>query len=316
MKIKDIGEFELINRITKKFKKNNIFVGIGDDAAVIKTKGLQVLTTDCLIEGDHFRKGWFTPKQIGMKSIEINVSDVASMGGIPKYALISLCLPDSLDVSFVESLYAGFWKSCNSYDVDIIGGNMAHSNQIMISVFLLGEVDKKNLSLRSDAKPGDYLMVSGYLGNGRAGLRLFQENINAYKKVKNSYLEPKSKLVFSKKIASYVNSMIDISDGLAPETGHICDESNCGALIYKEKIPINDEVRAVAKTLSESEYDYALYGGEDFELLYSVSKENIDKVGGFIVGEITKNEGIFFLSNNKKERIKKGGYDHFSQNIL
>jgi len=316
MKIKDIGEFELINRITKKFKGKKILVGIGDDAAVIKTKGLQVLTTDCLIEGDHFRKEWFTPKQIGMKAIEINVSDVASMGGIPKYALISLCLPNNLDVSFVESLYKGFWESCDSYGIDIIGGNMAHSNQIMISIFILGEVDEKNLSLRSNAKTGDYLMVSGHLGNGRAGLRLFQENINAYKKIKNNYLEPKSKLDFSKKISSYVNSMIDISDGLAAETKHICDESNCGALIYKEKIPINDEVRAVAKTLSESEYDYALYGGEDFELLYSVSKENIDKVEGFIVGEITKNEGMFLLSNNKKERIKKGGYDHFSQDIL
>lgn len=316
MKIRDIGEFELIKKISKKSRDKDVLVGIGDDAAVIKTKGLQVLTTDCLVEGDHFRIKWFKPKQIGMKAIEINVSDVASMGGIPKYALISLCLPNDLDVSFVDSLYEGFWKSCDSYNMDIIGGNMAHSKQIMISVMIVGHVDKKNLSLRSNAKPGDYIMVSGRLGNGRAGLRVFQENMKDFKNIKKSYLDPKSKLEFSKKISPFVNSMIDISDGLAPELRHICDESKFGAIIHKDKLPIKDEVREIANILSESEYDYALYGGEDFELLYTVSKENIDKVQGFVIGEITKNNGIFLLSKNKKERLDKGGYDHFSQDIL
>lgn len=316
MKIKDIGEFELIKRITRKSKDKDIVVDIGDDTAVIKTEGLQILTTDCLVEGDHFRCDWFTPEQIGMKAIEINVSDVASMGGIPKYALISLCLPNNLEVCFVDSLYKGFWKSCDNYDISILGGNMAHSNQIMISVMLVGEVIKKNLSTRSGAKPGDYLLVSGHIGKGRAGLRLFQENIEDYGEVKKNYLEPKARLGFSKKISPFVNSMIDISDGLGPEVRHICDESNCGAIIYKDKIPIKDEVRGVARILSESEYDYALYGGEDFELLYSVSKENIDKIQGFIVGEITKDKGLFLSSENKKERIDKKGYDHFSQDIL
>jgi len=316
MKIKDIGEFELIKKISKKSKDKDVLVGIGDDAAVIRTKGLQVLTTDCLVEGDHFRRKWFTAEQIGMKAIEINVSDVASMGGIPKYALISLCLPNDIDVSFVDSLYEGFWKSCDSYNMDIIGGNMAHSKQVMISVMIVGRVDKKNLRLRSGAKPGDYIIVSGRLGNGRAGLRVFQENLKGFKNTKKKYLEPKSKLEFSKKISPFVNSMIDISDGLSPEVKHICDESKCGAMIHKDKIPIKDEVREIANILSESEYDYALYGGEDFELLYTVSKENIDKVQGFVIGEITEEKGIFLSSKNKKERLDKAGYDHFSQDIL
>ena len=154
-KIKDIGEFALIDLITKKPKDKDILVGIGDDAAVIKTKGLQVLTTDCLVEGDHFRKDWFTAFQIGMKAIEINVSDVASMGGIPKYVLVSLGLPNDLDVDFVKKLYEGMWKVCDRYGIEIIGGNMTHCDKIIISITLTGEVSKSSLCLRSNAKPGD-----------------------------------------------------------------------------------------------------------------------------------------------------------------
>ncbi len=153
MKIKEIGEFGLIDRITKKPKDKDVLVGIGDDAAVVKTKkGLQVLTTDCFVEGDHFKREWFTPKQIGMKAIEINVSDVAAMGGIPKYVLVSLCLPEDLDVDFVEDMYKGMWKTCDKYNIEIIGGNMTHSKQIVISITLTGEVNKKNLLLKKWCK--------------------------------------------------------------------------------------------------------------------------------------------------------------------
>jgi thiamine-monophosphate kinase len=311
MKVKDVGEFGLINLISKKPKNKDILVGIGDDAAVIKTKGLEILTTDCLVEGDHFRCDWFTPEQIGMKAIEINVSDVAAMGGVPRYVLISLGLPRNLDVSFVEKMYKGLWKSCERYDTEIIGGNMTHSDQIMISVTLAGDVKKDFLSLRNGAKPDDYIFVSGPLGNGRAGLRLFQENIKGFEKVKKDYLEPKAKLDFALKIAPFVNSMIDISDGLGPELRHICYESNCGAIIFKEKIPINDNVRIAAKTLGEDEYDYALCGGEDFELLYTVSKNKLSNIEGFLIGEITKNKEIKLRSRNKEILITKSGYDHF-----
>lgn len=315
MKVKDIGEFGLIERISKKSKNKDILVGIGDDAAVIKTSGLQVLTTDCLVEGDHFRRDWFTPEQIGMKAIEINVSDVGAMGAIPKYVLVSLALPHGVEVEFVEKMYKGMWETCDKYKIDIIGGNMTHANQIMISITLTGIVDEKNLSLRSGAKPGDYIMASGHLGNGRAGLRLFQENRSGFKKVKKTYLEPKAKTDHALKFAPFVNSMIDVSDGLGPEVKHICDESKCGAILYKEKIPIIDEVRKVAKTLGEDEYEYALFGGEDFELIYTVSKENIGKVEGFIVGEITKEADIFLSSAKGKEKIEKSGYDHFSNSV-
>ena len=316
MKVKDIGEFGLIERITKKLKDKDVLVGIGDDAAVIKTeKGLQVLTTDCLVEGDHFRREWFTPEHIGMKAIEINVSDIAAMGAIPKYVLVELALPIDLDVEFVEELYKGIWKVCDKYNIEVIGGNMAHCENIVISITLTGEVDKNNLCLRSGAKPGNFIFVSGHLGNGRAGLRLFQEDLKGLEQVRKSYLEPKAQLETALKIAPYANSMIDVSDGLAPEIKHICDESNCGAIIYKDKIPIKDEVRNVARTLNEDEYDYALFGGEDFELVFTVSKEKLDKVNGLLVGEIIKNKEIKLYSKGKEKEITESGYDHFSTGI-
>ena len=315
MKIKDIGEFGLIDRITKKPKDKNVIVGIGDDAAVVKTKGLQVLTTDCLVEGDHFRTDWFTPKQIGMKSIEINVSDIAAMGAVPRYVLVSLALPKDLDVEFVEDLYKGMWNVCDKYNIEIIGGNMTHSNQIVISITLTGEVDRKNLCLRNGARQGDFIFVSGPIGNGRAGLKLFENNLNGFEQVKKGYLEPKANLENALKIAPYVNSMEDISDGLASEITHICNNSNCGAILYKDKIPISDQVRDFAKELKEDEYDYALYGGEDFKLVYTVSKDNLEKVDGFLVGKITKNKDIKLSCKGKETPITEKGYDHFSSDI-
>lgn len=312
MKVKDIGEFGLIDRITRKSKDKSVLVGIGDDAAVVEIKkDLQVLTTDCLVGGDHFRKEWFSAKQIGMKAIESNISDIAAMGAIPKYVLVSLALPKDLDVKFVEEMYQGMWESCDKYDIDIIGGNMTRSNQIVISITMIGEADKKNLSLRSGANPGDLIFVSGHLGNGKAGLRLFQENLKGFEKVRKSYLEPKAQLDTALKIAPYINSMIDVSDGLAPEIRHICDESKCGAIIYKDKIPIDDEVRDVAKALDEDEYDYALFGGEDFELVYTVSKDNLDKVNGFLVGAITENKEALLSFKGKEKKLSESGYDHF-----
>jgi len=311
-KIKDIGEFGLIDLITRKPRKKDVVVGIGDDAAVIKTKGLQVLTTDCLVEGDHFRRDWFTPLQIGMKAIEISISDVAAMGGLPQYVLISLGLPQDLDVDFVKEIYNGMWKSCKKYDMEIIGGNMTHSDQIFISVTMVGMVEKKNLKLRRGAIPGDFIVVSGHLGFGRAGLRLFQKKQDGFNKVKKRYLEPKARLDYAHQVRSFVNSMIDVSDGLVPEVRHICDQSKCGAIIYNDKIPINDEVRQVAKILNEDEYDYALFGGEDFELVFTVSKNNIDKIDGYLVGEITKCKTVKVKTGNNKKIVTKKGYDHFS----
>jgi len=315
MKVKDIGEFGLIKRITKKVNDKNVLVGIGDDAAVIKASKLQVLTTDTLIEDDHFKKSWFTAQQIGMKAIEINVSDVASMGAIPKYALVSLILPNNEDVEFIEDMYKGMWKICKKYKMYIIGGNITHGPKTTVSITLIGELKKSNLSLRSQAKAGDFICVTGRIGNGKAGLRLFQENIKGFQKTRTLYLEPKAQLKIALKNAPYVNAMEDISDGLASEVKHICDQSKVGAVIYKSNIPISNEVIRIARKLKENPYEYALFGGEDFQIVFTVEEKNLSKVRGFLVGEITKKKGVRIYTKGKEHIIKKQGYDHFSNSI-
>jgi thiamine-monophosphate kinase len=135
--------------------------------------------------------------------------------------------------------------------------------------------------------------------------------LKGFEKVKKKYLEPKAQLKKALELTHFVNSMIDVSDGLAQEIRHICDMSKCGAIIYKDKIPISDDVRHVAKTLKEDEYDYALFGGEDFDLVYTVSKDDLRNIEGYIVGEITKGKDVKLVSKGKKEIITKIGYDHF-----
>ena len=141
------------------------------------------------------------------------------------------------------------------------------------------------------------------------------KNLDGFEEGRKSYLEPKAQLNTALKLAPYINSMIDVSDGLAPEIKHICDESKCGAIIYKDKIPIKDELRKVARVLGENEYDYALFGGEDFKLVFTISKDNLDRVDGFLIGEITKNREIKLQSHNEEKIITNGGYDHFTQDL-
>ena len=312
MKLKDIGEFGLINRIYKEPKDKNIIKGIGDDCAVLKIGNkLLVITTDTIVEGDHFSLKYFTPEQIGKKAIEINVSDIGSMGGIPKYALVSLVLPKELDVKVIDGIYRGMRESGDKHGLEIIGGNITHGKQLVIGIDMIGEVKRENLCLRSHAKPGDFILVTGDLGSSTAGLKLFLNKINGHNDVKLKHLEPKAKYSKVKPFLKYIHAMIDVSDGLASEAGHICEQSNVGAIIFKDNIPIKDETRRAAEAVGKDAVNYALYGGEDFELLFTVSEENLGKVKGFLVGEITKRKGVYLYSKGKEKIINKNGYDHF-----
>jgi len=313
MKLNKLGESGIIKMIYQKPKDKNILVGIGDDAAVVKIgKKIGVITTDTLVEGDHFNLSYFTPEQVGMKAIEINVSDIVSMGGAPKYALVSLALRKEMDSRFIDGLYKGMRKAAEKYGVEIIGGNLTHANQIMIDIDLIGFVKKQNLSLRSDAKPGDFILVSGDLGASTAGLKLFLKRIKGHSYVKKKHLEPKAHPEKVQKFLQYINAMIDVSDGLASEVKHICEQSIVGATIYADNIPIRDETRKAAKAVNSDALDYALYGGEDFELVYTVSEKNLPKVRGYLIGEITKKKGIRICKNGKEKPLKKHGYDHFA----
>ncbi|MBW2989141.1 thiamine-phosphate kinase [Candidatus Woesearchaeota archaeon] len=312
MKLSQIGEFGIIDRIYKPVRDKDVIKGIGDDCAVLRMGGKTiVITTDTIVDGDHFSLRYFSPEQAGMKAIEINVSDIGSMGGIPKYALVSLVLPKDLDVKVIDGIYRGMRKSCRKHGAEIIGGNITHGKQLTIDIDMIGEVKKENLCLRGDAKPGDFILVTGDLGSSTAGLNLFLKGVKGFESVKKKHLEPKAKLHKVRPFLKHINAMIDISDGLASEVTHICEQSRTGAIIFKDNIPIKDDTRMAAEKAGKDALDYALYGGEDFELAFTVSEENLGKAKGFLVGEITKRKGVYLYSNGKEEKVKKRGYDHF-----
>jgi thiamine-monophosphate kinase len=313
MKIKGIGgEMALIKRIARKPLHKEVLVGIGDDAAVVKFGGKRlVLTVDALVEEDHFSLRWFSAKQVGMKAIEINVSDIGAMNAVPLYALVSLCLRKDTPLAFVDGLYQGIYSAARKYKVDVIGGNMTHGNQIVVDIMLVGEA-KGKIPLRSKAKPGDLIISSGTLGASTAGLNLFLKKIKGFNAVKKKHLEPKAQLRKAYAIAKYANAMEDCSDGLASEVRNICDASKCGAVIEWEKVPVSKETFKAAAALGMDAREFALFGGEDFELIATVPKKNLNKAKGFVVGEIIVERKIYLKKGGIKRELKKAGFDHFA----
>ena len=320
MKIKDIGgEFGLIERIKNKIKpySNDVIAGIGDDAAVLKydKSSYLLFTTDMLAEDEHFSLKYSTPEQIGMKAMEQNVSDVAAMGGLPKFALVSLALPSNIDIDFVDKLYNGINKKSKKYKISIVGGDVTHSKEIIVDVALIGFVEKKYIALRKGAKIDDLIFCSGDVGKSAAGLELLKNKIKG-KSIKK-HLEPQARLDLGRKLAkAEINSMIDVSDGVASEIRHICNESNVGAIIYADKIPISRDTIYDSKKLKKDPLDFALYGGEDFELIFTANENKLKKLRKYdveVIGQIVdKKHGLKLIKDNKKINLKSG-FDHFER---
>lgn len=319
MKIADIGgEFEFIKRIaSQKLTDKKIIKGIGDDCAVIdysKDKYL-LLTTDMMVENDHFNTSWQTPYQIGMKLMECNVSDIVTKGGTPKYGLISISIKKDTTVEFMDEFYKGIYASAEKYGVILIGGDTTHGTEYVFNLCLIGEIEKKLLRLRSMAKIGDAICVTGKLGGSTAGLKLLLHKKTGYLK---DHLEPKSRSIQEgKNIAKFAHAMIDVSDGLGSEVRHICNESKVGAVIFHDKIPLSKTTLDSAQALKLDPYDFALYGGEDFQIVFTINNKDIEKLKKIftdfsIVGKILPAEqGICILKDGKKLEVKKG-YDHFA----
>lgn len=324
MQINELGgEFALIKKLANIIpsQSKDVPVSIGDDAAVIRSPNNKnqflLVTTDILVEGQHFNKSWSTPEQIGIKSIECNVSDIAAMGGEPTYLVISLVIPPSTDVEWCERLYQGFAQACNRYGAIIVGGDTTEGPVATINITLLGEVSDKNLCLRSQAKPGDILAVTGELGASSACLSLLENKLPMTAYLEKKHLTPKCQLDAAKKFAPFVNAMIDISDGLASEVNHICDNSKLGAVIYERDIPLHEDVLNAGKQLNRDAKEFSLNGGEDFELLFSISPFNLNKlkqtgIKFYPIGEITNpSDGRFLITKENDIIPLIGGFKHF-----
>lgn len=331
MKIRDIGEFGLIKEVAKIVGGNNkrVVVGIGDDAAIVETspKQLTVLTTDMLVENIHFCLDSITPFQLGYKSLAVNISDMAAMAAIPRFALISLGISSDFELSFVKDLYTGMLELANACDVSIVGGDTTCSEKLIINITLTGEVERNMFRLRSDACLEDKILVTGKLGASSLGLHLILNKwAKNWENLVKAHFMPVPR-INEARIASQsgARAMEDISDGLISEITHICEESKVGSRIYLNQLPIADDVLKACTELKLDPYDFALYRGEDYEIVFTAPGERIDEIKRNIlsetktpvteIGEITGQElGVsLVLPDGTCVNPEKTGYEHFKR---
>lgn len=319
-------EFEFIdylrNQITN--KPANLIAGIGDDAAIFITPNnyQNLISTDLLIEDTHFKLKYTPADLLGYKALAVNLSDIAAMGGEAKYFLLSIARPKTLSDEFLTDLLLGMFELAKKYKVSLIGGDTsASSDKLFLNLTVLGESLVNKAVMRSGAEPGDEIYVSGKLGGAALGLELLQKGKrltdNNLTKIEKSallaHLKPEPKLDLGSQLvkSQLVTAMIDISDGLSSDLGHICKESQVGAIIDSALLPLFDGATM----------DQALNGGEDYELLFTVPAEKVGQVKELAmlfpnlsitkIGVITSNLTKFLITQNGQIPLKPCGYDHF-----
>jgi thiamine-monophosphate kinase len=342
VKLEQIGEFGLIARLKEKVGRwdRRVVVAIGDDAAAVRVSAEEILllTTDVLVEGVHFSRRIQSFWQIGWRAAVANVSDIAAMGGLPRHAVVSICLPETVSVEQVEELYDGMKAVADEYHLGIIGGDTVSSpRDLVVSLCLVGGVEEGSLVLRGGAQPGDLICTTGDLGGSQAGLAMLQLVVSPrgdapgplpesqWSEVRERHLRPRPRLREARLLArgGAVHAMIDVSDGLAGDVRRIAEESGVGVEILEEKIPIGPETHRVAQHLGTSGLDFALGGGEDFELVFTISPEEASGAAERIrretgtavsvIGEVLPaREGMVLVSaDGKRTPLSKKGYQHF-----
>ena len=322
---------EIIRRAARRAPA--VRVGIGDDCAVLEPTAGSVLlaTTDLLIEDVHFRRRWATPSDIGWKALAVNVSDIAAMGGRPRWGLIALACPEAVAFDEAQAFYDGVQALAAEHDVAIVGGDTAASPRgWIVNVTMLGEAAHAPL-LRSTARPGDTIAVTGSLGRSAAGLALLEAKeppgsipADARADVTAAHLRPRPRTRegqwFSD--AGGVTSMIDLSDGLATDLGHLCEESGVGARVDLGRVPVVASVHAVARALGREGLDWATGGGEDYELLLTCAPDAFERLAGGLaratgttltaIGRMTPAaEGVHYLDAGGRDVSVRPGFEHF-----
>lgn len=334
--ISELGEFGLIDRLTKDIKpvQPSTVMGVGDDATVLKTGGRKytLVSQDLLIEGVHFDMTYTPLKHLGYKAAAVNFSDIAAMNGTPRQILVGLGISSKYTLEAMEELYSGIKKACEVYHVDFVGGDTTSSvHGLFISVTVIGEVDKEQVAYRKGAKSGDLLCVSGDLGGAYMGLLTLEKEKQAFMAnpsvqpelqgkdyILQRQLKPEPRLDIVealKKQKILPTAMIDISDGLASEVLHISNASGVGVAVYENKLPIDQTTFSTAEEFKIIPSIAALNGGEDYELLFTISQadyEKIQKIGQVsVIGYITDvSEGNRLISNdNHVVELTAQGWD-------
>lgn len=296
--IEQLGEFGLIDHLTKNIKlvQESTVKGVGDDAAVLDFEGKKTLiSTDLLLEGIHFDLAYCPLKHLGYKAVQVNLSDLYAMNGTPAQVTVSVGMSSRFPLEAIEELYEGIYLACEKYGVDVIGGDTSSSKQgLVVSITSIGYADEKDIVYRNGAQEGDLICVSGDLGGAYVGLQLLEREKMIYLENPNIQpdLEGKDYIVerqlkpearrdvveLLKEIDVRPTAMIDVSDGLASEILHICKQSDKGCNLYEEKIPIDPMTYETAREFNLDPTVCALSGGEDYELLFTVSQADYDKI--------------------------------------
>ena len=328
MRLSRLGEFGLIDRIRRQVAVGRgVRLGIGDDAAwVDHPQGSSLVTADLLIEGIHFDLKWTSLTDLGYKSLAVNLSDVAAMGGIPAYVLVSLGIPAKMDSNKIGKLYRGINGLAKKHGVSIVGGDTNTAGSLLISVCLIGHPPKTPI-LRSGAQVGDDIYVTGTLGDAALGLHLLRQKRRPPSRALTQLLErhhrPTPRLATGALLAqrNLATAMIDVSDGLIQDLGHICQASRVGATIRQEKLPLSCAFRAQA---GNGGMRFALSGGEDYELLFCAAPqqrkriETLGKQSGMGISRIGVCEpaanGISVIdAAGAKVALIAHGHDHFKK---
>ena len=309
--LEELGEFGLIERITKKIKQyhESTILGPKDDAALISHNNKTLVSADLLIEGIHFDMTFTPLKHLGYKAVVVNLSDIYAMNGTPKQITVSLGFSSKYTLEAIDEFYDGILLACEKYKIDIIGGDISSSvSGLVISISALGEINENNMVKRNGAEENDLIVVSGDLGGAYMGLTVLQREKEVWKSNPNMQpeldnfnyvLERQLKPEARKDIIEFLadrkikpTSMIDISDGLASEIIHLCKQSNVGCQLYEEKLPIDQQTYQTAMDFNLNPSTCALNGGEDYELLFTVKQKDFEEISKntklTIIGHITK----------------------------
>ena len=333
MSLKEIGEFGFIKKISRGclIRSDNIIKAIGDDAAAFVTEPeqLTLITTDLLVERIHFLREAISGFDLGYKSLAVNLSDIAAMGGTAKEAFISIAIPDDCQLNYLEAIYEGIKDLAVKYDVNVLGGDTTRSKaDLIINITLQGIVPREELLCRDAARPGDVIFSTGFLGDSKAGLHLILNAIEAdtatLKALLRAHRVPEPHLREGRFLARQpgIHAAIDTSDGLSSDLAHIAEESRVGARLYADKIPISENLKDFGIRFDFDPLAYALSGGEDYTLLGTISPERADEISNafkkefkrplFAIGEITAKKQIELVyPHGEAKTLTLTGWDHF-----
>ncbi len=335
MKISDMGEFGFIRKVSEKFRANLEpgIVGIGDDCAVIPQGERSLLiTTDMLVEDVHFLRDVISPLDLGHKSLAVNLSDIAAMGGISKYAFLSIGLPESIELSWADSFLEGFNSLAKEFNVILLGGDTTRSpGPIIINVSILGEARSDQIKLRSGARAGDIICVTGYLGDSAGGLKAILEKKTIDADVQYLFTQhhrPAPQLIEGQWLASnsWVHAMMDVSDGINSDLKRIIESSKCGASIDLKDLPISPTLTRVSKNFGWNALEMAAIGGEDYCLLITVEQSSFEKLSIeyerrfhsklYPIGKITDRIGqLDYKKNGQPYSLETEGFHHFGKEV-